>query len=40
VLEDLDDFKLFKLTLNVKKPSLLPLELQMQIEREKRQAEE
>lgn len=40
VLEDLDDFKLFKLTLNVKKPSLLPLEVQMQIEREKRQAEE
>ena len=39
-LSDNDDFKLFKRKLGVKKPTLLPLEVQMQMERDKKEAEE
>ena len=39
-LSDNDDFKLFKRKLGVKKPTLLPLEVQMQMERDKKEQEE
>jgi hypothetical protein len=37
-LEELDDFKLFLKSLDVKKPALLPLEVQIQLEKEKQAA--
>ena len=39
-LEELDDFKHFLKGLNVKKPTLLPLEVQIQMEKEKQAAQE